>query len=296
MDWSHVAFDWNRARAFLATADEGSFSAAARALSSTQPTVGRQVAALEEELGVALFERVGRGLELTPTGLELVEHVRAMAAAAQRLSRVAAGQSLELDGPIVVSAGEVVATYVLPPILGAVRDAYPGIVVEIVATNQVSDLARREADIALRNVAPADPDLVARKVRDDVGYLYATPAYLTSLGEPTTLQELARGDFIAFDDTDTMRDVLVGMGLPITADHFRWICASQNVQWRLVTQGSGIGVMLAAIGDAEPRVVRVLPEQLRFPVPMWLTSHREVRTSRRVRIVFDLLAEALSNT
>lgn len=294
MDWRHVAFDWNQVRAFLVTAEEGSFSAAARASGATQPTIGRQVTALEEELGIVLFERVARGLRLTPTGLELVEHARTMFDAALQFSRVAAGQSLSLDGPVCISASEVTAAHVLPPILAKIRALHPGIKLEIVATNQVSNLTQREADIALRSFRPSEPDLVARKVRDGRGYLYATPSYLESIGNPSTLDELAHAEFVAFDQTEAFRKGLSALGLHVTEERFTWVSASQQVQWALITQGSGVGVMVDEIGDADPRVVRVMPDQVVFPFATWLTSHREVRTSRRVRVVFDLLAEALS--
>lgn len=294
MEWAKASFDWNRARAFLVTAEEGSFSAAARALGTTQPTVGRQIAALEEELGLALFERVGRGLALTPTGLELAEHVRGMADAAMRFSRVATGQSLSLDGPICITAGEIISSHVLPPIVAAIRKRHPGIQIEIVASNQMRDLGRREADIALRNVRPDHPDLVGRKVCDDEAFLYATPEYLASIGNPKTLDELSTAEFVGFDHGDAFVTGLNAMGLRLTPASFPWLSTSQHVQWALVTQGSGVGVMMRDIGDAEPRVVRALDDLPPFPVPMWLISHREVRTSRRVRAVFDILAEALS--
>ena len=295
MDWRRVAFDWNRARAFLATADAGSFSGAARALSTTQPTIGRQVAALESELDVVLFERVGRGLVLTPTGLELVEHVRAMAEAATRVSLVAAGQSLSLDGPIVISAGELIATHMLPPILVDIRASHPGIEVEIVSTNQVSDLGRRDADIAIRNFRSDQPDLVARRVREDRARLYATPEYLASIGDPDTPEALAEaGDFVAFDHGTAFLDGLNAIGLPVTASSFPWVSASQHVQWSIVTGGAGIGITLESIGDADPRVVRACPSLPAIPVPLWLTTHREVRTSRRVRVVYDRIAEGLA--
>lgn len=296
MDWQHAAFDWAWIRAFLATAELGSFSAAARAIDSTQPTVGRQVTALEEELGVVLFERVGRGLALTPTGLELVEHARAMGEAAISLTRVAAGQSLSLDGRVCISAGEVISTYLLPPIVADIHARYPGIQLELVVTNQTSDLARREADIALRNYRPQEAELVARKVRQDVGYLYATPEYLCSLGNPQTLPELARGKFIAFDHGDVFMNGLAKLGLQLSPANFAWVTGNQAVQWALIARGSGIGVMMGVVGDADPRVVRVLPNLISFPFATWLTSHREIRTNRRVRVVFDLLAEALQNT
>ena len=294
MDWGPLTFDWNRTRAFLVAAEEGSFSAAARALGSTQPPLGRQVAALEEDLGVTLFERVGRGLELTATGLALVEHGRAMAEAAMRFSRVAEGHSISLEGSVRITAGEVVAAHDLPPVLMAIRARHPRIAVEVVATNEVRDLSRREADIALRNFRPSEPELVARKVRDDEGYLYATPGYLASLDDARTLEGLSRAEFVAFDTTEVFRTGLNALGLDLTPESFPYVAANQAVQWALVTGGACIGVMMAGVGDADPRVVRVMPETLRFDVPLWLTSHREVRTSRRVRVVFDALAEALS--
>ncbi|MFK8002424.1 MAG: LysR family transcriptional regulator [Polyangiales bacterium] len=296
MDGLKDDFDWNRARAFLATADAGSFSGAARLLGTTQPTVGRQVAALEDELDVVLFERHGRGLSLTATGLELVEPLRAMKDAAERFSRVAMGQSLSLDGPIRISAAEVDAAYVLPPIVAEVRALHPGITIEIVATNQVSDLGRREADIAIRSFRPTDENLVARKVNDDIAYLYATPAYLESIGNPSDLEGLSGAEFVDFDESRVFMKGLNAMGLSLTAGNFPWLCANQQVQWALITQGSGIGVMVKQVGDADERVERVMPDLINFPMATWLTSHREVRTSRRVRVVFDILAERLSAT
>src|SRR6185436_11045290 len=104
MDWRSVDFDWNQARAFLITAEEGSFSAAARALRMAQPTIGRQVAALERALGITLFERVGTSLELTSSGLELVEHARAMGEAATRVSLTATGRASEIAGSVCITA------------------------------------------------------------------------------------------------------------------------------------------------------------------------------------------------
>ncbi len=295
MDWRHVGFDWNRARALLVTAEEGSFSAAARALGTSQPSVGRQIAALEEELGVALVERVGRGIALTATGLELVEHVRAMGEAAGRVSRVAAGQALSLEGRVSITASEVVSAFLLPPIIVRIRERHPGIEIELVASNLTSDLRRREADIAVRNVRPSDPELVARKIRDDYARLYAAPTYLERLGDPMTPEALSRGDFLGFDDEDVLMNGLNALGLRVNPRSFPIVSGHHLVQWALVKAGAGIGVMMEAIGDAEPAVRRALPDLPPFPVPMWLTTHREVRTSRRVRVVFDLLADALAS-
>ena len=292
MNWNND-FDWNKARTFLQVAEEGSFSGAARALGVAQPTVGRQVTALEEELGVALFERVGRGVQLTPTGLELVEHVRAMDEAALRVSRVAAGQSLSLDGPIRITAGEAISAYVLPPLLERIRELHPGIVVDLVASNAPQDLLVREADIGVRNFRPSEPDLVARKLGEGRARLYASKAYLEGAGSPETVEELSRCDFIGFDRSGAFAKGLRVLGLDLNEERFPIVTENQLVQWELIKRGLGVGIMMEEVGDAEPLVRRALPELAPYPVPMWLICHRELRTSRRVRVVFDLMAELL---
>jgi len=295
MDWRRVNFDWNRARAFLVTAEEGSLSAAARALGMAQPTLGRQVSALEQELDVALFERTGRGLSLTPSGLELLDHVREMGEAAGRLSLSAAGHSQSLDGNICITAGEAIAALQLPAFVAGLRLAHPGISIEIVASNAPSDLRKREADIAVRSFRPTHSDLVAKKVKDVDGQLFASPQYLARLGNITSPSDLSRAEFIGFDRTDAMINVLSAIGVKLSQDNFTVISESHLTQWELVKYGIGIGVMAADIGDAEPLVQRVHPTLEPVVIPMWLTTHREVNTSRRVRIVFDLLYDYLQD-
>ena len=294
MDWRAVKFDWNRARAFLVTAEEGSLSAAARALGLAQPTLGRQVDALETELGVVLFERVGRGLELTPSGLELLEHVRSMGEAANRVSLTAAGQSQSIEGTICIAASETYAAILLPPILAKLRRLEPGIHIEIVASSKPSDLRRREADIAIRNFAPSEPDLIARKIRDVPARLYATPDYLARIGNPKLPYDLRHADFISIDGTGMFLKGLNAMGLNLTEHNFPILTENYLVMWEMVKQGLGIGILDGTIGDAEPLVRRVLPEFKPLMFPIWLVAHRELNTSRRVRVVFDLLAAELA--
>ncbi len=290
MDWRAVNFDWNRARAFLVTAEEGSLSAAARALGMAQPTLGRQVAALEEELGVTLFDRAGRGLVLTPSGLDLLDHVRAMGDAAAHVSLAAGGQAQSIEGAICITASEFYSAFLLPPIVARLRREAPGIEVEIVASNAAVDLRRREADIAIRSFRPTQPDLIARKLGDDRARLYASPGYLDRIGHPSTPTDLDRADFIAFDTTPMLMEGLNTLGLRLTRANFPVMTANHLVQWRLAKAGAGIAVFPEAIGDAEPGLRRVLPDLAPIEFPIWLTAHRELNTSRRVRLVFDLLA------
>lgn len=293
MDWRAVKFDWNRARAFLVTAEEGSLTAAARALGMAQPTLGRQVSALEEELGVVLFERVGRSLALTPSGRELLDHVRAMGDAAGRVSLAAGGQSQSITGLVRISANEIYSAFLLPPIVEQLRREAPGIEIELVATNTAVDLRRREADIAIRNFRPTQPDLIATKVRDDPMRLYAATRYLASIGNPRTPKALSRADFIGLGGTDTMLDALNGLGLSLTQRNFPVMTGNHLVHWEMVKRGLGVGVAPERVGDAEPLVRRALPSLTPLFLPIWLTTHRELNTSKRIRRVFDLLVQML---
>ena len=293
MEWRSLTFDWNQARAFLVTAEEGSLSAAARALGLTQPTLGRQVEALQQALGVVLFERAGRGLTLTPAGRDLLEHVRDMGEDARRFALAASGRSQVLEGTIAITASQIYCGHRLPPVLAKLRREAPGISIDLVATNATVDLMRREADIAIRNFRSDQPDLVQRRLPDDAGRLYAAPALLERLGDPTTPEALREAEFVGFDRTDRLIDGLAAQGIVLTQANFPIVTTDQMVQWELVKRGLVIGVMTQSVGDAEPGVRRVLRDLAPIPFPVWLASHREVGMSRRVRFVFDALAAAL---
>ncbi len=290
--WRSVTFDWNRARAFLVTAEEGSFSAAARALGMTQPTIGRQVAALEEELGVTLFERVGNQLELTEAGLELLEQTRTMGDAAARVSLVAAGRSLDLEGVVSITASELISAHLLPPIVTELRKAHPRIELELVASNEPRDLHRREADLAIRNFRPTESALVARKIGESQARLYASESYLASLGPIESVADLASAQFFGFDRTERMIEGFRALGIPVTHASFPIVTSNHLVQWELCRAGAGICVVMDEVGATTEGVRQVLPELPPFIVPIYLVAHRELRTSRRMRVVSDFLAEA----
>jgi len=295
MSWKNICFDWNRARAFVIAAEEGSLSAAARALGVAQPTLGRQVEQLEEELGLLLFERDRRGIQLTPAGLELKEHARNMIEAAAGFSLAAAGQATSIEGKISIAASETIAAVLLPPMIAELRLAEPNIEIDLVVSNTASDLQRREADIAIRHFRPAEPDLYARKIKDMHTQLYATPDYLSRIGNPKTVDELNSAQFISVDESNVVMHGLNANGFSLTPKNFPIMTPSYLVMWELVKQGVGIGFLDAAIGDSEPLVERVLPDLKSLDFPIWLVAHRELKTSRRVRRVFDFLVAKLAN-
>ncbi|MEM9764540.1 MAG: LysR family transcriptional regulator, partial [Pseudomonadota bacterium] len=249
-NWDAISFDWNQVRAFLATAEEGSFSGAARALRTTQPTIGRQIAALEAALGVTLFERENRGPMLTDAGRELLEHVQAMAEAATLISMVADGQAQQVTGEVTVTATDLLSATVLPSILMPLRETAPGIRVRIVASSDVQNLMQREADIAIRHVRPAQPDLIARHVGDFRASLYAATAYLDRAGRPRTLREVADHSFVGNADPERLMIPLHNMGIPLRPESFVMSSESGVVAWALVKAGFGISMQPEVLGDA----------------------------------------------
>ncbi|MEO1108546.1 MAG: LysR family transcriptional regulator [Pseudomonadota bacterium] len=288
-------FDWNHMRAFLATADTGSLSAAARHLGQSQPTLSRQIAALEADLGVLLFERVGRALEITQAGLEILEHTRAMGEAANRIALTASGQAQSIEGRVRITASDVMSAHILPDLLREVQAQAPRLRIEVIASNDVSDLMRREADIAIRHVRPEQPDLIAKLVQQAPGHFYASSAYLNRMGHPESKSDLPNHDFISFGDTHQMIAYLEPLGIQLTEDNFR--LGSQNgvVAWEYAKHGFGIAPMSQNVGDAASEMERVLPNMDPFEFPIWLVAHRELHSSRRIRLVFDLLTKFFSN-
>ena len=295
MDRSSIKFDWNRARAFLVTAEEGSLSAAARALGMAQPTLGRQVSALEEELGVVLFERVGRGLTLTPSGEQLLEHVKKMGDAATAMSLKSFGQSQVIEGKVRLAVSEVFAAFTLPPILAKLRQFHAGIEIDVITSTQASDLLRREADIAIRYFHPTEPDLIAKKITNASARLYATPQYLNKINNPQLPYDLRHADFISTDNTGALTKGLNEMGLNLTQKNFPIYTPNWLVMWEYVKCGLGIGILDSSVADLEPKVTRVLPDIEPLTYQAYLVAHRELHTSARIRIVFDLLAAELTN-
>lgn len=294
MNWNSISFDWNQARSFLAVAEEGSLSAAAAALKVTQPTMTRQISALEAELNVMLFERGGRTVSLTKAGLELVEHVRAMAESANLLSLTASGKSQSIEGQVRVTATEMTAAYIIPPMLHRLNETAPELELEIVTDNNIRDLLRREADIAIRHVRPEQPDLIAKLVCEDEMRFYAVDRYVEAHGEPKLVQGASEHQFVSFGDFEMIVGYLKPIGLELDRANFRYTSNSQMVEWEVARSGQAIAIMTDRIARKFPEFRPVLPEIDPFKIPVWLVAHRELQTSRRIRLVFDLLAQELS--
>lgn len=292
MNWNSINFDWNHAKAFLATAETGSLTAAAKVLNQSQPTLSRQVNALEKSLGVILFERNNKGFKVTPVGLELLNYVKNMADEANIIQLMATGQSSTLEGSICISATETMSVYILPPILKKLRKLEPSINIELIAEDAFSDLGSRESDIAIRFIRPTQDELIAKKISNIHVQLYATPEYLASIGNPDLPEKFKNAHFLNINQGDAI-EMLNNKGFRLSSSTFPVNAPNMIVYWELVKQGVGVGFMSFDIGEKEPSVKRVINNLPPIEGEMWLVTHRELRFSKRIKRVYDFLAKEL---
>jgi DNA-binding transcriptional LysR family regulator len=285
---------WELFRSFLHVVRSHSLSAAARSLGLSQPTLGRHIAALESALGNPLFTRSPLGLRPTPAALELVPHAEAMAAAAAALRRTASGEAAAAHGTVRLTASEIMSAEVLPPMFASFRAAHPGIALELLVSNHMQDLLRRDADIAVRHLRPAQEALLARRIGSVRLGLYAHRRYVASHPLPASLAEAKHHTLLGFDqEAARWRDERVAH-FGLQREDFAWRCDNDNASLAALRAGMGIGVHQAPLAAREPDLMPVLPDIVALPMEIWLAMHEDLRHSRRVRLLFDHLAEGLS--
>jgi DNA-binding transcriptional LysR family regulator len=286
--------DWSHYRSFLAVLREGSLSGAARALGLAQPTLGRQIAELEQNLGAALFIRSQRGLVPTDAARDIAAHAETMAAAAGAMQRIASGGMDDRAGVVRITASEIVGAEVLPPLLATFRRDHPGIAIELVLSNRVEDLLHGEADIAVRMVRPRQQALVARQIGTVTAGFYAHKRYLASAPPLTTLAALPKEHAIVAYDRETpfLRSVL--LPVLVTRDDFAFRSDSDLAQLAAIRAGFGIGAIQHGIARRDPDLVPIFPAEIRFELEMWLALHEDLRASRRLRLMMDHLGAGLA--
>ena len=286
-------FDWSLVRSFLAVLEKGSLLAASRHLQLSQPTIGRHVAELESQLGLVLFDRNGRGLLPTEAAYHLAESARIMQSGADQLARNVMGADLGASGTVRITASQPVSCYVLPPLLAQMRLSLPDIQVELVASNEVSNLLRREADIAVRMVQPQQASIIARRVGKVTLRACAHQDYLRRRGVPRQPNDLLAHDLIGGDRNDDTLKGFAAQGLVVGREQFAFRADDLIVVWQAVRAGLGVGFVSEYLIRSDPAVIPVLPKLKIEPLPVWLAVHKEIRTSKRIRAVYDFLADAL---
>jgi DNA-binding transcriptional LysR family regulator len=286
-------FDWSLVRSFLAVLEKGSLLAASRDLQLSQPTIGRHVAELESQLGLVLFDRNGRGLLPTEAAYHLADSARIMQSGADQLARNVMGADLGASGTVRITASQPVSCYVLPPLLAQMRLSLPDVQVELVASNEVSNLLRREADIAVRMVQPQQASIIARRVGKVTLRACAHQDYLRRRGVPRQPSDLLAHDLIGGDRNDDTLKGFAAQGLVVGREQFAFRADDLIVVWQAVRAGLGVGFVSEHLIRSDPAVIPVLPKLKIEPLPVWLAVHKEIRTSKRIRAVYDFLADAL---
>lgn len=293
MDNPLNTLDWSLVQAFLAVAETGSLSAAARTLGASQPTLGRQIKAIEQQLGADLFLRQARGFALSETGAALVAPAQAMRAAAGQIALTAAGRAERLEGMVRITASVAISLYHLPAIIAGIRLAEPHIAVELAPSDSTTNLLYREADIAVRMYRPTQLDLVAQRLGEVELSVFAAKSYIARRGFPTNAADFQSHDFVGYDANPAMVDGFRAAGMPVQRDFFKARCDDNVVYWELVRAGCGIGFVQASIGRADPLVQELPFGDMAPNLDMWLTAHAAMRQTPRIRRVWDMLAEGL---
>jgi DNA-binding transcriptional LysR family regulator len=286
--------DWTLYRSFLASVRHGSLSAAATALKLTQPTLGRHIDNLEDGLGVPLFTRSRMGLEPTEAALALVPAAEAMEAAAATFTRTASGEAEAPQGTVRLTSSEIMGAEVLPTILARFKRKYPDIDIELDLDDRQQDLLRRDADIALRMTRPVQTALIAKKIGLTRVKLFAHRDYFANRPSPQTIDDLFAHTVIGYDTNLRIFELLKAEGFDVPMDTFSLRSDSELAQLALLRAGAGIGGCQLGIARRDPGLVPILHEHVGFSMEMWLAFHEDLKSSLRVRLLFDYLAQELA--
>lgn len=286
--------DWALWRSFAAVVADGSLSAAARRIGYSQPTLGRHIEALEQQLGLLLFDRTIQGLKPTAAALRLYEPVAAAERALAEASLVAEGSAGRLEGTVRITSSTVVSHYILPPLLRSIRADFPAIAIELVPADLVENLLLREADIAVRMFRPTQLELIAKRLGDLPLVTCAHQSYLGARGTPQTPDDLRHHDLIGLDRSDVVVAGARAMGFDLTRNSFVLRTNTHTAGWELLKAGLGIGFAQRGLVQDTPGMRELLPMLSPPPLEVWLTTHRELFLSPRIRAIYDRLAEGLS--
>ena len=286
---------WDLYRSFLAVLRLGSLSAAGRALGLTQPTIGRHMAQLQESLGGrVLFTRSPSGLMPTAAAHQLRPHAEDMAAAAAAFTRMGSADVEEDAGVVRLAAADVVGVEILPPILSEFRRKYPNTVIELSLSNQMADLLRRDADIAVRMVRPKQKALLARRAGKVTLQFHAHRRYLERYGYPERIEDLVHHTLIGFDRALPFATLVEAVPVPISRELFAFRCDYDLAQLAALRCGFGIGLCQTGIARRDPDLLPLLAKQFKFEMEMWIVMHNDLKRVSRMRLMFDHLVANLA--
>ena len=285
--------NWPWLRSFVAVLQTGSLTAAARQLNTTQPTVGRHIRALERQLGETLFDRQPDGLIPTARATEIYERAAAVEEAVSGLMASIGQATPQLSGLVRVTTSMVFAVELLPGLMQDLLRRHRGLQVEVIASDDVRNLLRREADIAVRLVRPQQGEVIAAKVGELQMGLFARRDYLARQGTPSRPPELRSHSLIGYEDAKATVDAMAQIGLVVEAAQVRVRTDNFLAQLAAIRAGCGIGACQLWLADRYPELERVLPDAKPWQFPVWVAAHDDLNRSRRIRVVFDHLVQGL---
>ena len=285
----NILGDWDDVRFFLAVAKTGSFSAAATQLNTKQTTVGRRIQALERRLGAKLFDRHRHGMEVTPAARGVLVQAESMMSNATSIERHLAGLDREMAGIVRIAATEGIAANWLVARLGQLRGTHPDIVVQVIASDQVLDLATRQADLAIRFFRPTSNQLVAARVGQVNFSIFAAPSYIERYGLPQKTDELREHHIV---DHTTLHSLTAMKPWSEMVERSTSVVLRTNSSYaavEAVKAGYGISVFPDYVTKSSNLVPA--PIDLRIVRDIWLVSHEETNKGARIRTVIDYVRE-----
>lgn len=287
--------DWNDLRYFLAVADHGSTLAAGRAMRVSQTTVARRIAALEEALGMPLFEKRQAGYVLTKVGEALLERARHVETAASGFAEASAALARDSTGSVRITTQEIFANTLLGPMLRELHEQHPEIVIELDTQQELLELGEGQADIALRSTDQEPPaGTVGRRICIDDWTLYCSREYAAAHGVPRTREDLKTHAIIGGGGGKLWVHYEAWLRKLGLEDRVAMHHATSTGLLSGVRSGFGLGVLPCIVADAEPDLVRCLPPRTDHDREMWLLTHERVRHTPRVRVTIDFLYEKLA--
>ncbi|MCF6326243.1 MAG: LysR family transcriptional regulator [Devosiaceae bacterium] len=287
--------DWTLWRSFGAVIEQGSLSGAARQLGLSQPTIGRHIQALESELGASLFIRTIKGFEPNASAMRLFEQVKTAQNSLNEAAILGEGSNTRLSGAVRITASTITSHYILPKMLADIREQFPSIEIELVPSDSAENLLMRECDIAVRMFRPTQLELISRKIGQSPMTCCAHTQYLAKNGAPKDIKDLYEIDLVGFDRSELLLSIAKQLGFDLQRSHFSLRTDSQTAMWEMIKAGLGVGFAQTVLVEAEPEIKAILPQLVIPPLQIWLTTHKELFTSARIRVIYDRLGELLGD-
>jgi len=287
--------DWTLWRSFGAVIEQGSLSGAARQLGLSQPTIGRHIQSLENELGATLFIRTIKGLEPNASAMRLFEQVKTAQTCLSEATIMGEGSNTRLSGAVRITASTITSHYILPKMLAQIREQFPSIEIELVPSDSAENLLMRECDIAVRMFRPTQLELITKKIGQSAMTCCANMQYLKTNGTPKDVTDLYEIDLVGFDRSELLLSVAKQLGFDLHRSNFILRTDSQTAMWEMIKAGLGVGFAQTVLVNAEPEIKAILPQLVIPPLQIWLTTHKELFTSARIRVIYDLLGQLLGD-